>query len=377
MNTVLVIDDEPNNFDVIEILLIKQDYLLHYSASGQEAIDSLDLFQPDVILLDVMMPGMDGIEVCQRIKAMPQWTHVPIVMVTALNAKEDLARCLQSGADDFISKPVNAIELRARVHSMLRIKQQYDNIQTLSNTQLTTIKVLEGTLNELRGNLATALPHELNTPLNGIVGIIDLLINDIDNMDSEEIRELLGWANQSTRRLELIIKKFLIYLELELSPHQQQNSEPQSSDFSVANIKQTLQSHADSLNRGSDLIFTIEEAEVSISAKYLTIILFELVDNAIKFSKSGTTINLNSQVEAGMLNIEIHNLGRGMTAEQISKIGAFMQFNRKIYEQQGTGIGLVLVKKIVELCGGQFSISSIDQQETTVHIELPIARTKL
>lgn len=201
MSSILVIDDEPDNFDVIETLLSDQDYLLHYATSGQEAIASLNLFQPDMILLDVMMPGMDGIEVCQQIKAIPKWQPVPMIMVTALTAKEDLAHCLKSGADDFISKPVNALELRARIHSMLRIKQQYDKIQTLSNIQVNTIKVLESTLDELRTNLASSLPNELNTPLNGIVGTINLLVEDIDNMDTPEILEILGLANKSARRL--------------------------------------------------------------------------------------------------------------------------------------------------------------------------------
>lgn len=114
MASILVIDDEPDNFDVIEAFLSQQDYILHYAPSGQEAIASLNLFQPDLILLDVMMPGTDGITVCKQIKAMPQWQPVPIIMVTALTGKEDLARCLQAGAEDFISKPVNAVELRAR-----------------------------------------------------------------------------------------------------------------------------------------------------------------------------------------------------------------------------------------------------------------------
>ncbi|WP_442949756.1 hybrid sensor histidine kinase/response regulator [Nostoc sp.] len=368
MPSILVVDDQPDNFDVIETLLSKQNYLLHYAASGQEAIASLNLFQPDVILLDLMMPGMDGIEVCQQIKAMPQWQPVPIIMVTALTAKEDLARCLKSGADDFISKPVNAVELRARIHSMLRIKQQYDNIQTLANIQVSTIKVLESTLNELRGNLVSSLPHELNTPLNGIVGTISLLIEDIDNMDSAEIRELLGMADQSVRRLEKLTKQFLIYLELELSTHQQQDIKPQSTHFSMAAIEAALQSHAQSVDRSNDFIFAIEEADVSISDRYLGIILHELIGNALKFSQTGTTIKISSQVVAGMLNVSVHDFGRGMTEEQISKIGAFMQFERKTYEQQGTGMGLKLVQKIVERCGGQFSISSVYQQETTVHI---------
>lgn len=370
--SILVVDDQPDNFDVIETLLSEQNYLLHYAASGEEAIASLNLFQPDVILLDVMMPGTDGIEVCQQIKAIPKWQPVPIIMVTALTAKEDLARCLKSGAEDFISKPVNAVELRARIHSMLRIKQQYDKIQNLSDIQASSITVLESTLNELRGNLASALPHELNTPLNGIVGIISLLMEDIHGMNIAEILELLDLADQSARRLEKITKQLLIYLEIELSTHQQQNIEPQSTYFSMAAIAAALKSHAQSVNRSDDLIFAIEEAKVSISARYLAIILHELVNNALKFSQTGAAIKISSQVVAGMLNIYVHDLGRGMTEEQISKIGAFMQFERKFYEQQGVGMGLKLVKKIAELCGGQFSISSIYQQETTVHITLPV-----
>lgn len=206
--SILIIDDEPDNFEVIETLLSVGNgattqarntpplkdrvYQLYYAANGQEAIDSLDTFQPDLILLDVMMPGIDGIEVCRRIKAMPKWQAVPIMMVTALGTKADLAACLTAGADDFISKPVNSVELRARVHSMLRIKQQYDNIQSLSHLQNETINILESTLHELHGDIASKLAHELNTPLNGILGMIELLKSDLEEMDIAEIREMLG-----------------------------------------------------------------------------------------------------------------------------------------------------------------------------------------
>nr|WP_265264311.1 response regulator [Spirulina subsalsa] len=114
----LVVDDEPDNFDVIETLLSNQDYELYYSASGEDAISVLPIMQPDLILLDVMMPVMNGLEVCRRIKAMPEWATTPIIMVTALSSKESLAECLAAGADDFMGKPINALELRARVHSM-------------------------------------------------------------------------------------------------------------------------------------------------------------------------------------------------------------------------------------------------------------------
>ena len=188
---VLVVDDEPNNFDVIETFLSEQDYQLYYASSGDSALSILETVNPDLILLDVMMPGIDGMEVCQRIKAMPKWESVPIIMVTALTGKEDLARCLNAGADDFIGKPVNSVELRARVNSMMRIKQQYDSINNLSKLQSQTIEVLQNNLRELSGNLASSFPHELNTPLNGIVGAISILLEEYETMHPEEIKEFL------------------------------------------------------------------------------------------------------------------------------------------------------------------------------------------
>lgn len=129
--SVLVVDDDPDNFDVIETLLSLENYQLSYASQGTKLLDRLEIIHPDVILLDVMLPDIDGIEICQHIKAEPRWQHIPIIMVTALTDKDDLARCLNAGADDFISKPVNGTELRARVRSMLRLSRQHQEIQTL------------------------------------------------------------------------------------------------------------------------------------------------------------------------------------------------------------------------------------------------------
>lgn len=131
--SILVVDDEATNFDIIEGILgqnaLTADYLLNYAPNGEEAIAALDLFNPDLILLDVMMPGIDGLSVCRQLKAMPDWQTVPIIMVTALTSKHDLAQCLAAGADDFVGKPIHRLELVARVQSMLRIRQQYLHIR--------------------------------------------------------------------------------------------------------------------------------------------------------------------------------------------------------------------------------------------------------
>ncbi|MFM7601187.1 MAG: sensor histidine kinase, partial [Pseudanabaena sp.] len=131
-------------------------------------------------------------------------------------------------------------------------------------------------------------------------------------------------------------------------------------------------SYVKDFKRSDDLQFDLEEAEIALSDRYLLTILHELLDNAVKFSPAGTMIKISSQVVENMFNLSVKDLGRGMTEAQINRIDAFVQFERKTYEQQGIGLGLRVVKKIVELAGGNFSITSIYQQETTVHIMLPL-----
>ncbi len=143
-HTVLVIDDEPSIFDVIEGMLHREGYTLAYMSSGKDAIAHLDELQPDVMLLDIMMPELDGIETCRQIKAVARWRPIPIIMVTALSSKEDLAYALNAGADDFLSKPINSIELQARVRSMLRIKLQYDAL--LATQRLRTLNLFDALL---------------------------------------------------------------------------------------------------------------------------------------------------------------------------------------------------------------------------------------
>jgi two-component system, sensor histidine kinase and response regulator len=375
--SILVVDDEPDNFDVIETLLPDGDYILHYASSGQKAIAGLDTFQPDLILLDVMMPEVEGIEVCRQIKAISKWQTVPIIMVTALSTKEDLARCLQAGADDFISKPVNAIELRARVHSMLRIRQQYHRIQSLSKLQRNTIHLLKNNLQELRGNLAFSLPHELNTPLNSISGAIRLLLKDVDAMSSESIHELLDISYQSVCRLENLTQRFLNYLYLELSTTLLKGETNDAQNVDNLSSNSTLIEHlakpiAQEVGRFDDLTYQIEDTKLAVSPKHLQWIVHELLDNAFKFSQPRTPVTLRSKSQDGMFQLWISDRGRGMTHEQIASLGAFMKFERRTQEPQGAGLGLKIAQKAVELYGGRFRITSVYQQETTIYLTLPL-----
>lgn len=384
---ILVVDDEPDNFDVIEALLLDLDYELYYASSGQEAIASLDTFQPDLILLDVMMPKMDGIEVCQRIKNIEQWKAVPVIMVTALNTKADLARCLQVGADDFISKPVNSLELRARVNSMLRIKQQHDRIQSFTKLQRNTINLLSNNLQELRKNLTFSPPIELNAPLQDLVKIAQRLKDEIEGIDHEPIHQLLDSLCQSVGRVENLTQRFLNYLYLELSIASLQE---ETDDIFIINgvsiindinlsflLKNFAQAIADRMKRSQDLVYAVEDAQLTLSHKHLQWIVEELLDNAFKFSQPKTPVTVRGECREGLFHLSVKDLGQGMTHKQIASISALLTVERQNNPSQGTGLGLKIVQKVVELYGGRFRISSIYAQETTVYITLPLANADL
>jgi signal transduction histidine kinase len=165
-----------------------------------------------------------------------------------------------------------------------------------------------------------------------------------------------------------------MYLELELCEKQRQPLDSAQTHCSSAATAPLLQARARRFDRCDDLIVALEDAVVALPSRSLSMLLYELLDNALKFSPPGTVIKVTSQIAGETLLLSIHDSGQGMTAEQIDRIGALMQFERRKYEQQGLGMGLTIVKKIVELAGGAFSMTSVYQQETTVQLTLPLAR---
>jgi len=370
--TILVVDDCPDNFDIIETLLADRDYQLYYADSGASAFTLLESFTPDAILLDVMMPEIDGIQVCRQIKARPGLSSIPIVMVTALNSKEDLAHCLQSGADDFISKPVNKVELQARLQSMLRLKWQYDQIHSLSQVQKNTISLLETSLDKLRKSLAASLPHELNTPLNGILGGLNLLLFDLEEMPPEEVRELLEISQSAAFRLEAIVQRLLLYLQLELDGAIPKSLTGQTSNLSAI-VDTVLTNQTNGSARAADLDVAIDNVRIALPKQHCQALIGELVDNALKFSSPGMPIEISSEVTDSSCFVSIGNQGRMMTSEQVREIDAFVQFERASYEQQGLGLGLRIVQNIAKAIGGTFSVESVPPDRTIVQLRLPIA----
>jgi two-component system cell cycle response regulator len=367
--SILVVDDEPDNFEVIEALLPSADYNLHYASRGQEAIAGLDQFDPDVILLDVMMPGMDGFEVCQRIKAMPQWQHVPMIMVTALSSKADLARCLDIGADDFVSKPISALELRARIQSMLRIKKQHDRIQSLSKLQRNNIHTLENSLNELRLDLGVSFPQELKLSLQSILDQMERLQYNIDLMTPIEVNGILDLTNRSVMKLEKLHQDFLFYLELAVGkdPRKHQICAPK------VLIEQIALVQVNRFKPSPQLVFDLEDIELAVTPNHVQHIVSELLERFL------TTANLNLPIVIHGRNIDhsfhfwIDHRAENTSMETDSKLSELIQFNPSGNGERELGIGLKIVKKIVEIYDGLFLVANTEQDRTTIYLTLPLS----
>jgi two-component system, sensor histidine kinase and response regulator len=402
--SILVIDDEPDNFEVIEALLASTGYTLHYANRGRDAIANLEKYDPDAILLDVMMPDLDGIQVCRRIKTMAQWQAVPIIMVTALASIADLSRCIEAGADDFVSKPINGVELRARIKSMLRIKKQHDKIESLSRLQRNNIHFLENSLNELRLDLAVSFPNELNAPLNDILDNIFLLQQNFHQLEGAEIEETLESINRSTIKLDKLSQSFLFYLQLALPTKSARKQEP----CAARSIEQIAKRKIAQVYPLTKLTLNIEDAELAVTSKHLEYIINQLLESTLNIDDLEASINIHAHVMDGMFHFYVDNQEFEPDRTVNLELSKLIKFDGESTSGSEIGIGLKIVKKIIEVYDGLFlmtiSKSQSDrlltrsfaerlalsraagilpeetaklrqQSETTIYITLPLARS--
>jgi two-component system sensor histidine kinase/response regulator len=363
MATVLVIEDD---LPILEAIVRILQYH-HFDAIGAEnglvGVQMARRHLPDLIICDIMMPMLDGYGVLLQLSADPVTASIPFIFLTAREDWSDMRRGMELGADDYITKPCSPHDLIAAVTARL---DKQEVLQDKYQQQMA----------ELRHGIVHALPHELRTPLAGILGYSSVIAEDTSSLNSEELRDIAIKIGQAANRLHRQIENYLLYAQLELA-----KVDPSQGDVLMegdtaapADITQKMAlQRASSDDREADLAFTLVNAPIRIAELNLKKIVRELVDNAFKFSQAGTPVQVKTSLSGKAWTLSITDHGRGMSADQITGVGAYMQFQRKLFEQQGSGLGLVIVKRLAELHQGDLAITSSPGEYTTVQVRLPRA----
>lgn len=364
MTKILVIeDDESIRASIVDILTLS-DYEVEAAIDGVDGVAKAQAYDPDIILCDVMMPKLDGHGVLEEIKKIPSLSRVPFMFLTAKSNIQDIREGMLLGADDYLPKPFSGDELLSAIQTRLERHAQ---------SQKYDIQQMEAA----RQYINLTLPHELRTPLTTIMGYVEILDEEVDNMDSDMIHSMLASVRGATGRLSHLIENYVAYGQLQLLLNDPEviqeirnNSLVHGFDGLIAQSAEQVAYHVKRIN---DLVLDVESVSACISFEHAKKILEEIMSNAFKFSPDGTPVTIIGKINNDRYVVSITNHGRGMTAEQIANIKVNNQFERDIYEQQGAGLGLVIAQQILDIHGGDLIIESEPDVTTSVHMVLRMA----
>jgi len=370
---ILLIDDEVIHLDVLSHLLDTQGYAVEFASDGNSGMQQAVSERPDLILLDVMMPDMDGFETCRHLKTSPETRDIPVIFMTGMADTPDKLKGFECGAVDYITKPIVPEEVLARVNTHLTRQQDYNTLhlkhQKLLQKHIAAVKHTE----QLHLNLGAHLPHEMRTPLVALLGYPEYLLSrGPDRLPKPEIiLDMQVCIRDNALRLQRLVDNYLLYTQLRLMKHQPEKNRhnfwKQCDQLSPKEYLVPLaRCKAEKVQRQDDLRLDISDGDMHMSGKSLQKITKELLENAFKFSEPGTPVQFTATFEDQHWLLKITDQGRGMTDEQIANMSAYMQFERQHYEQQGSGLGLEIARLLVQLHGGRLGIKSRPGQGTTV-----------
>ena len=359
---VLIIEDDSSIRDSLLDLLDAEDYIARGGENGLTGLRLVDEFRPDLIICDIMMPDLDGYGVYDRLQANPTTALIPFIFLTAKADRADQRRGMSMGADDYVTKPFTRQEILTTIERRLAKRNQL-------------AKRYDDKLAGLVQSISLALPHELRTPLSGIKTGASIIAETSDHMSAADVKNVAGIIYQSTVRLEHLIVNYLTFAELEIvlnDPARLQLLRARTCGSARLVTGQAARAVAERYERTTDLQLNLEDSAVQIADQHLAKLVDELVDNAFKFSQAGQPVELTSQLANQHFILTIGDRGRGMTPEQIADIGAYMQFERKMHEQQGSGLGLTIARHLAEVYNGELSIDSVYGERTTVQVKLQV-----
>ena len=355
----LVVDDEPSNVEILCDLLEALDYRTVGAGSGEAALAAARERRPDLVLLDVMMPGMDGYEVCRRLRADPHTAGIPVVFVTALSGSDDKVKGIEAGGDDFLTKPFSRPVLVARIRSLLRMTEAQ---QALAESYR-RLKELE----ELKEDLTGMVVHDLKSPLTGILGSLELVLDGDAGPLSPEARRLLDDARERGGDVLRMVDNLL-----DLSRLEESSVRLQPRDLDVARLLREVVGdwHVRAEREGARL--AVEgPAGVGIRADegMLRRVLANLIGNALRHGGPGVSVRVSAVTAEDGVKVSVADNGRGVAETEHEAI--FRKYGRADAGGTSSGLGLTFCKLAVEAHGGRIWVQSRPGEGAIFHFVLP------
>jgi signal transduction histidine kinase len=368
---ILAVDDTPANLLTLGAAL-EADFDLQIVTSGAMGLAMAVKSPPDLLLLDVMMPEMDGYETCRRIKGDPMLARIPVIFITALADLQDERTGLALGAADYITKPINVDIARQRIHNLLErerlrqeVEQHRDHLEALVEARTLALAIAKDaadTANRAKNAFLGNMSHELRTPLNGIMGMTDLALRRATDPKQQEQLRL---AKVSSQRLLAVISDMLDVSKLEA-----ERLTLEAVDFALGGVLEKLSALTERSAAEKGLALTLDAAPDLVQRRFhgdalrLGQILFHLTSNAIKFTDEGSVavqVALAKETDTGLvLRFEVRDTGIGVPDDAQARLFTpFEQADSTLTRQYGgTGLGLALCKRLTEAMGGGIGVES-------------------
>ncbi len=377
---VLIVDDERRNVELLKVMLAPEGYTILTASNGPEALGLLEDQQPDLILLDVMMPGMDGYEVAGKIKANPATKNIPVIMLTALDDRNARMLGLNAGAEDFLTKPMDRAELCVRVRNLLRLKAYGDKLRAAHEALAVALaeageaRRMAEHANNAKTQFLRAMSHELRTPLNAISGYTEILEMGIRGVVNPAQVKDLGRIKRAAAYLLRLINDVLTIARLE-------GARPlHLISIAVNPVLAEVEGLCILQAKANGLTLTVAPCEHDIfataDAERFQQILLNLTTNAIKFTPKGGGINITCDDDTGVVRIRVNDTGVGVRLLDIDRVfEPFVQIDRHLTTetQQGVGLGLSISRELARAMSGDLTLESVEGVGSTFTLSLPIA----
>lgn len=356
---VLLVDDVQENLDLLADIL-GDDYETLKSINGETAVHMAMHQHPDLILLDIMMPGMDGFEVCIELSKEDATSRIPVIFLTAKTNVDDIVRGLEMGAVDYITKPFNMLELLARVRTQIDLKRNREDLARAIRD---------------KDKFFSIIAHDLRGPLGSFMSIADFVSNNLDSLDIEEIRPLMHEMHLTASSVYELLENLLDWSRIQLGKIRY-NPEALEMSMAVEDAVHPLRSQAE-LKEITVTVDVAEDIKVQADRNMLASILRNLVSNAVKYTPRGgkVTISGKTDQQEGVLQVEIRDTGIGMSEEASARLFDITESRSKpgTENEKGSGLGLILCKELLQMHGQPISATSVEGKGTTIGFTLNLA----